>query len=295
MHGHVIGLAALASTRSRRAKCLRVRAATARDANDNDNDNDNEREMTSDKIIDRVLKLLEKAESTTFDEEAKAFTEKAYELLAKHHIDEAMLDATRERSADAIVGETVTMRGAYRFEHADLFGSVGIALGFRAIANHNNVRGDRTSMCTWVGWRSEIDTGRMLHASLEVQLVAAALRWRKERKSRIPSESSCNRYQSQRSFMTGYISSVYDRLLAARRRAEQTADSESSEGTGSVALVLVDRRKQVDQFVDKWFNLWKGRASTRKHDAAAYHAGEAEGRSANIGQSSVSGNAGALN
>src|SRR6476646_1454927 len=44
-------------------------------------------------MLERVRALLSKAESTTFPEEADALTAKAQELMARHAIDQAMVDA----------------------------------------------------------------------------------------------------------------------------------------------------------------------------------------------------------
>ena len=60
-----------------------ARAATSRAASGIDS-----------RLLERVRALLAKAESTTFAEEAEALTAKAQELMARHAIDQAMLDAS---------------------------------------------------------------------------------------------------------------------------------------------------------------------------------------------------------
>ena len=47
----------------------------------------------STRTLDRIRALLAKAESTTFPEEAETYTAKAQELMARHSIDAALLDA----------------------------------------------------------------------------------------------------------------------------------------------------------------------------------------------------------
>lgn len=49
----------------------------------------------TDSMMERIRNLLAKAEATTFQEEAHAFTEKAQELMQKYAIDQAMLEASR--------------------------------------------------------------------------------------------------------------------------------------------------------------------------------------------------------
>ena len=48
-------------------------------------------------VLDKVRALLAKAESTTFDAEAEAFTAKAQELMARHRIDRAVFEAREHR------------------------------------------------------------------------------------------------------------------------------------------------------------------------------------------------------
>ena len=50
-------------------------------------------------VLDKVRALLAKAESTTFDAEAEAFTAKAQELMARHRIDRAVFEARSTVSA----------------------------------------------------------------------------------------------------------------------------------------------------------------------------------------------------
>ncbi len=50
-----------------------------------------------DPIAERIAALLDKAESTSYPAEADAFMAKAQELMARHAIDEAMLQPAQQR------------------------------------------------------------------------------------------------------------------------------------------------------------------------------------------------------
>ncbi|MFD0595252.1 DUF2786 domain-containing protein [Catellatospora coxensis] len=55
---------------------------------------------TDQRMLDRIRALLAKAESTGFPEEAEAFTAKAQQLMARHSIDHALIDAATGRATD---------------------------------------------------------------------------------------------------------------------------------------------------------------------------------------------------
>ena len=64
--------------------------------------------------INRVRKLLRKAEATDHPHEAEAFSRKAAELIARHRIDADLLVANSERDAPELVVSDIELgRGAY--------------------------------------------------------------------------------------------------------------------------------------------------------------------------------------
>jgi hypothetical protein len=67
--------------------------------------------MTDDKMLDKVRKLLAKAERAGTEHEAEAFTAKAQELILRYAIDEAMLQRKGEKQSEQIVARTVYVEG----------------------------------------------------------------------------------------------------------------------------------------------------------------------------------------
>src|SRR5688572_5573226 len=77
--------------------------------------------MTEDTIIDKITKLLAKAESTT-PEEAEALTAKATELMMRWSIDEAVIEARRVGAGkvDQVVEKKIWVSGIYWKANRDI-------------------------------------------------------------------------------------------------------------------------------------------------------------------------------
>lgn len=69
----------------------------------------------------------------------------------------------------------------------------------------------------------------------------------------------------------------YDKVV----RTEKVAESEST------AVALVDRKRQVSQFVSDHYKVGKGRGSYHRSDAAGRGAGRAAGSRADVGGGNV--------
>ncbi len=81
-------------------------------------------------VLDKVRALLAKAESTTFDAEAEAFTAKAQELMTRYRIDRAMLGRDGARGDDPI-GRRIVIDDPYADARATLLDQVARANGCR--------------------------------------------------------------------------------------------------------------------------------------------------------------------
>ncbi len=87
------------------------------------------------KVLARIRALLAKAESTTFEEEAHAFTAKAQELMTRHAIDVAMLGASA--GSDAAIStehRMIRIEQPYADPKISLLGAVARANRCRAIS-----------------------------------------------------------------------------------------------------------------------------------------------------------------
>jgi hypothetical protein len=221
--------------------------------------------MTDDAMLERIRALLAKAESSQFPEEAKAFSEKAQELMTKYAIEEAMLDATRPATERGTVVE-------HRFQVENPYAIAKITLLSRvAEANHcqafmSKMRGKKPADpvgATLVGFQSDIDLVMLMWTSLLLQCnreMATA-----ERPASLGNTSQVRTWKKW--FILGYADVIGLRL----RRAEQTVAQ-----SNSTALVLANRTEQVEDYVSN-----KMRIKSAKKDKGAYsHEGHRQGSEA---------------
>lgn len=165
-------------------------------------------------VLNRVRALLAKAESTTFVEEAEAFTAKAQELIARHAIDVALLHA------DGDVGEPSVRRLPVDPPYAS---AKAILVGVVADANRC-----RTVYCadgesvTVFGYEADLGAVEVLTASLLVQATTAMLRHGSRRDAIGRSRTRSFR----RSFLLGFAARIGERLREATDHAVAAADTD---------------------------------------------------------------------
>jgi hypothetical protein len=117
------------------------------------------------KVTDRVRALLAKAESTTFPDEAEAFTAKAQELIARHAIDLAMLEG-EQPSAD-VVGRRILIDDPYGRAKSVLVSVVARVNRCSAVFNEG------LGFSTLFGGPNDLDAVELLYTSLLTQATAA--------------------------------------------------------------------------------------------------------------------------
>jgi hypothetical protein len=122
-------------------------------------------------VLDKVRALLAKAESTTFDAEAEAFTAKAQELMTRHRIDRAVLGARGNRYREEEPGHRrFRIENPYAGAKALLLSKVADANGCRAVWSKS------LGFTTVFGFIDELDAVDELFTSLLVQATAALRR-----------------------------------------------------------------------------------------------------------------------
>jgi hypothetical protein len=222
------------------------------------------------RALRRIRGLLDKAGSTGFGAEADALYDKAAELMAKHRIDAALLEASRspaERSP--VVERTVDLgSGQYVRARLQLIHHVAANHGCRVLTH--TTRDGRVA--TVVGVRDDCDRVEMLYTSLLLQATRLAGAAWAERARR----SSASQVSWKREFMFGFASRVGERLAELSAQAAAAPSAAAGGGTGSVAVVLAGRTERVDD--------WVARAYPRLRSLApatgfAGHGGLAAGRS----------------
>jgi hypothetical protein len=228
-------------------------------------------------VLRRIRGLLDQAESTPFPSEAEAFSAKAAALMARHHIDTAMVDRSRRgRHAGGIVEDDIELgRGQYVRARLALLGAVADAFGCRLLTSS---RPDGR-VGNVIGHRDDVDVVTLLYTSLLLQATRAATA------EQVPRGHAGVTFR--RGFLLGFAERVGARLEAQVRRAAATTDP--GEGSTSVALVLADRRGVVDDWVGEQYGRLGRLGRAAPVSAAGVDLGAAAGERADIGGRRVGG------
>lgn len=214
-------------------------------------------------IIEKVEKLLRKAESTTHEAERDAFMAKATELMQRHRIEQAEL-----RLAGGTSEEITHTVWEYSPNNAHMPGKRHLLLAACFIAGDVQFLYHTGSIneqrCTLIGTETEIETAKVVYASLYTQasVVCLGLRLRSKKE--------------RTSFLVGYAQGV----LAKAKAARDTVDTEPG-----MALVLASRSEEVNAYLNENFNAKEGPSYTA--DYAARQRGVIEGSKADIGQGAL--------
>lgn len=235
----------------------------------------------SEKKIDLIAQLLAKAESTT-PEEAEALTAAATKMMAKYMIDQATIDARRAEKGQAsekIVQEVIKFRGAYRGEMLHL--SFMVVSGLGTLRGLQSTWGDKGKEFYFylIGFESDVAQAKVLISSLQIQATVAVRDWWKTNKGEHAWRSAYEQEKVRRDFVHGFGTGAGSRIRENRQQVVE-------EATTGTDLVLVDRRKKVDEHVSN-MSTSKGRARTATGGGAASGHGYAAGRKANTGEKGV--------
>jgi hypothetical protein len=190
------------------------------------------------RMLERVRALLAKAESTTFPEEAEAYTAKAQELMARHSIDQALL-AAGAPVRDGPAGRRLGVDNPYEQPKALLLDCVATANRCRAVWDK------QYGFSTVMGFPTDLDAVELLYTSLLVQATAAMLHEgsRQDRYGRSRTRSF------RQSVLTAYATRIGQRLSSATEQATQQAAA----GRGDLLPVLAARDHDVDEVVAELF------------------------------------------
>ena len=221
----------------------------------------------SDSLLSKVRSLLAKAESTQFEAEAEAFTAKAQELMTRHRIDRALLDASTDLG-DSPAGRRFGVDDPYADAKAMLLSVICEANGARCVWDKG------LGFCTVFGYPVELDVIEELFTSLLVQSSAALRR----EGSKVDARGRSRTKAFRRTFLVSFAQRIGERL-------RETADATVSEAGDSDALlpVLAARDAEVDKAIDgvfpaKTVKSFRPSAS----DAEGWYAGRAFGDRADL-------------
>jgi hypothetical protein len=218
------------------------------------------------KFADKIGKLLAKAESTT-PEEAELLLGKAQELMTRYAIDEAMVAAARGiEAAEKIVEVRITYTGIFREAAFD----IGKALCAPNECRHLISRGSNQTTLVVIGFEGDVERVKMLDASVQIQARGAMLKWAKDQDRTYM--SGMQWYKARREFLFGFAHGLHMQLAVAHKVAVKVAEDEQAptEESGSVALVLRDKKVRVNDWIDETYG--KLTSSTRRYSSGGYGA-----------------------
>ncbi|WP_158088580.1 DUF2786 domain-containing protein [Thermoactinospora rubra] len=222
--------------------------------------------MSEDRTLQRVRKLLAKAERTDNEHERATFMAAASALMARHGIEQAMLGGESARRAPG--DRIVTVGGPWAREKARLVCLVAQAVRCRPLLIGRGEGGQRVHV---FGFGSDLERADMLATSLLLQMVSGLRAVRPP-----PGEPSPRAYR--RSWLLGFADEVH-RLL---REAEERAEAQAASGA---ALVLADRQAEVERAVARVYP--RIRRSVPTTSGTGYRDGVEAGRRADLGRPGV--------
>jgi hypothetical protein len=223
----------------------------------------------ADRILDRVRALLAKAESTEFPAETEALTAKAQELMARHCIEQAMLDA----NAPGVRSKPATVRIIVDAPHASAKVQV-----LQAVARANRCRAiwsQREHVAHLFGFVDDLAVVELLFTSLLVQAGVGLHRAgpQRDRFGRVRTASF------RRAFLLAFSVEIGRRL----HEAAGAAADEVAAATGTDLVPVLDaRRVEIDRAVQAAFPFTR-RMSVSTDNADGWHAGITSARRADLG------------
>jgi hypothetical protein len=223
-----------------------------------------------DKLLDRVRKLLAKAEDESCTPpEAQALTAKAAELMAKYGIDRALLAAARPET-DAPASRMVDVDNPWGRVKAHLLCGLGSALRCQCIMLTTKA-GMRIHV---FGYGSDIERTDVLYTSVLIQM------WHGLAGAVVPEWASPRAWR--RSWLLGFAAAVIARVREAEHAAQTTAERAAPAGEPSrAALVLADRAQVIRRTVEQEYPVT--RTARLTYSGSGYGAGYAQGQRADIG------------
>jgi hypothetical protein len=214
-----------------------------------------------DPILQRIRALLAKAESTTFEAEADAFTTKAQELMARHAIDAAVV-ASGHQSDEAPASIRIPIDDPYADPKAALLHHVSEAGRCRTVYSPS------VGLATVVGFAAELGGVELLFTSLLVQAQSALAN--AARNAPPGTRTRSRGYRS--SFLLSFAVRIGGRLQEVNRQVMSEAKAEQGD---SFLPALRARDEAVDDTVEDLFGgtltkrPWRGGT-----DAAGWASGQ---------------------
>ncbi|GAA1084991.1 DUF2786 domain-containing protein [Nocardiopsis metallicus] len=223
----------------------------------------------------RIRALLAKAEATEFQEEAEALSERAQQMMVRHSIDYAALEA-EQGTVTEVGGRRLPLDAPYEDLKAMLLDIVAQANHCRAVWHKH------LGMCTVMGFPNDVNMVELLFTSLLVQATTAM-----RRAGTVRDSGGRSRTRSFRtSFLLAFNERIGERLAESAGAEERKAVDEYARAGTDLLPVLASRETKVEEAVAEAFpelesaqvrrvSSWRGWSAGRSAaDAASLHKGE---------------------
>ncbi|MFI9047678.1 DUF2786 domain-containing protein [Streptomyces sp. NPDC053427] len=242
------------------------------------------RSAAASRALGRIRGLLAKAEATNFAQEAEALSAKAQELMARHSIDEALLDGpagTRDGLPGGPSAVRIGIEGPYEQAKALLLDAVATANRCQAVWAAD------IGFSTLVGFEGDLEAAELLYTSLLLQATAAMNR-AADTLPRAHKDRGAARGRSRRTrdfrqtFLVAYADRIRGRLTEATATATAAA-AESSDTAPDLLPVLAARELAVEETTGALFPDTAPVRLRGVRDADGWHAGRAAADRARLG------------
>lgn len=236
------------------------------------------------RALGRIRGLLAKAEATDFAQEAEALSAKAQELMARHSIDEALLDsaAGADGSPGGAAGGPTAVRigieGPYEQAKALLLDAVAAANRCQAVWAAD------VGFSTVVGFAPDLEAAELLYTSLLLQATTAMNRAGDDHHARGRSRRTRDFRQT---FLVAYADRIRDRLAAATETATAAATAEAAATAPDLLPVLAARELAVEETTGALFPDTAPVRLRGIHDADGWHQGTAAADRARLRHSAM--------
>jgi len=235
--------------------------------------------------IKRAARVLEQAEQfrrVGEDGSADAALARAAAIMARHSIDLATIDAERRALGQASqeqIGRLILdpFTGIYAKMFVQLYTEIAAAVG---TVTAISVDLGKLQQVWLVGTEADAEQVKMLGVSLLLQAQDAMARWAKT--ANMSGLTAMEKFKNRRQFLLSFAIAAADRI---RGTLNQAVD-EAGDGT---AIVLIDRKTRVDNFVKETYKIVSKQTNWQPGTVDAAIAGTVAGRNTNIGQTAVNG------
>jgi hypothetical protein len=226
--------------------------------------------ILDDALLDRVRKLLAKAEKTDNPHEAEAFSAKAAQLIAVHRIAPERLTAA---AGEGLELRRLTLgRGAYVRARLALLGAVAGAHDAEVVFQ----TGPDGMTAIVAGFRRDLDLVHVLFTSLHAQAAAQMAALRRS------TPAATQRWR--RSFLFGFAARIAELLAAARHEAEAAAAA-----SGTLLPDVTSRADQVHRFLASSFDRVVAAPRSAPAAAAGWQHGHRAAASVDLGRARLAG------